>query len=485
MKLVPKLTVALVAGTFAVLVPNGYLRVQREVAVLRSDRVRDHALLGRSLGAAVSALWRTGGRAEALAIVEGVNARSGGLHVLWLDGAGGPGGGDTADAGALHGLASGESLTRIAATPVGAERQTYVSVTVAGVPTGMIELTEPLEAEERAVHRIAVDTVGTTLTLAVVSSVLSVILGLWFVGRPIRALSEKARRIGTGDFSAPLNLPQKDELGQLATEMNAMCEHLLDAHERIERETAARIATLDQLRHADRLMTVGKLASGIAHELGTPLNVISARGEMIASGEATMAEASDYGRIIVDASNRMAKIIRQLLAFARRKPPEKVPRDVHRLAGEVLELLRPLAEKKGVQLNLERRCPEPEATATVDGAAIQQAVTNLVVNAIQAMPKGGKIDLAIERQTAQPPHADRPEPCLCVRVRDQGEGIAPEDLPRVFEPFFTTKDVGEGTGLGLSVTHGIVQDHGGWIEVESKAKEGTVFSIYLPTGKPA
>jgi two-component system, NtrC family, sensor kinase len=278
-------------------------------------------------------------------------------------------------------------------------------------------------------------------------------------------LSEKARRIGTGDFSTPLNLPQRDELGQLATEMNAMCEHLVDAHQRIERETAARIATLEQLRHADRLMTVGKLASGIAHELGTPLNVISARGEMIASEDSTLEEARDYGRVIVDASNRMAKIIRQLLAFARRKPAEKAPRDVHRLAADLLDLLRPLAEKKNVRLKLERRCVEPEATATVDGAAIQQALTNLVVNAIQAMPTGGEVEVSIDRQTARSPRSDRQTQCLRLRVCDQGEGIAADDLPHVFEPFFTTKDVGEGTGLGLSVTHGIVEDHEGWIDV--------------------
>jgi len=480
MKLVPKLAAALIAGTFAVLVPNGYLRVQREVAVLRSDRVRDHALLGRSLGAAVSALWRTGGRTEALAIVEGVNARGGGVHVRWVDDGTGP-----YDASALQDLASGESLTRIVSSPAGMERETYVPVSVAGVRAGMIELTEPLEVEERAARRIAIDTVGTTLALAFVSGALSVVLGFWLVGRPIRALSDKARRIGSGDFSTPLVLHQKDELGQLATEMNAMCDHLVDAYKRIERETAARIATLEQLRHADRLMTVGKLASGIAHELGTPLNVISARAEMISSGDATPAEATDYARIIGEASHRMAKIIRQLLAFARRKPADKAPRDVHRLASEVLELLRPLAEKKNAQLNLECRCPEPDAIATVDGAEIQQAMTNLVVNAMQAMPRGGPIDVSIDRESAQPPHSDRPTPCLCVRVRDRGEGIAPDDLPHVFEPFFTTKDVGEGTGLGLSVTHGIIQDHGGWIDVESEAKKGTVFSIYLPTGVPS
>src|SRR5262249_3720184 len=157
---------------------------------------------------------------------------------------------------------------------------------------------------------------------------------------------------GEGDFSGPLQLAHKDELGLLATEINAMSDRLVEATRRVERETAARIATLDQLRHADRLMTVGMLASGIAHELGTPLNVVSARAQMIAGGECTDDEAKEYAGVIGSAADRMAKIIRQLLAFARRKSPQKAPRDLAQIAGETCELLRPLADKRQVRFEL-------------------------------------------------------------------------------------------------------------------------------------
>jgi two-component system, NtrC family, sensor kinase len=309
----------------------------------------------------------------------------------------------------------------------------------------------------------------TTLTLALVSGGLSVVLGFWFVGRPVRALEGKARRIGKGDLGTPLRLPQKDELGELATEINAMCENLAEAHQRIERETAARLAALEQLRHADRLMTVGKLASGVAHELGTPLNVISARAAMIVAPDTTPPETLEYARIIGDASSRMAKIIRQLLAFARRKPAEKALHDLRRLASETLDLLRPIAAKKNVRFALV--CDAPEMRINIDGGEIQQALTNLVVNAIQAMGEGGLCEVEIARE---------PGDHVCVRVRDEGPGIAEDHLPHLFEPFFTTKDVGEGTGLGLSVTHGIVEDHGGWISVESEPKKGSAFSMHLP-----
>jgi signal transduction histidine kinase len=326
-----------------------------------------------------------------------------------------------------------------------------------------------------------VDTITLTLTLGVLSAGMAVVLGFWLVGRPVRALSEKARRIGEGDFTRPLTLESRDELALFAGEINAMCDRLVEAQKRIEQETAARIATLEQLRHTDRLTTVGKLASGVAHELGTPLNVVSARASMIASGSATREESIEYARIIAEATTRMAKIIRQLLAFARRKRPIRAAHDVSRLARDTLEFLRPLARKKNVDLVL--HCGKPEAIALVDSGEMQQALTNLVVNAIQAMSHEGTVEISIDDEMARAPARDLAVSCLRVRVRDEGEGIPSEHLAHIFEPFFTTKDVGDGTGLGLSVTHGIVEEHAGWITVESNAATGSVFTMYLPIGE--
>lgn len=479
MKLVPKLTLALVAGTLAVLVANGFLRVEREAAVVHADRVRDHALLGRALGAAVAAVWRSDGRADAIRFVENAQTRDGRIRVHWVDEAAASSDARI-DAAAISALEPEGSVTRITRTNGGEQRFTYSPVFVRGARVGLVELSEPLDAERQAVHGIVVDTVAMTLMLGLVSAGLAVILGFWLVGRPVRVLTAKARRIGSGDFAGPLELAQKDEFGLLASEMNGMCDRLVEAHERIERETSARIATLEQLRHADRLMTVGKLASGIAHELGTPLNVVSARASMIAKGETTPAETTEYARIIADASNWMAKIIRELLAFARRKPAEKTQHDLRRLAKSTLDLLRPLAEKKNIRLEL--RGDAPEVAARVDGGGIQQVITNLVVNGVQAMSRAGTIEVSVGHEAAAKPGGGPESQHLCIRIRDGGDGIAPENVARIFEPFFTTKDVGQGTGLGLSVTLGIVEDHGGWIEVRSEAKKGTVFAVYLPVG---
>jgi signal transduction histidine kinase len=224
------------------------------------------------------------------------------------------------------------------------------------------------------------------------------------------------------------------------------------------------------------------LASGLAHELGTPLNVVAGRAKMIATGEIeSPEEGTESARIIVEQTERMTRIVRQLLDFARRRGSEKRNADLGALARQTAELLDPLAVKRGVSL----RCEEPSGrvSAAVDASQIQQALTNLVVNAIQASDRGRGVSIAVSLRDEAPegPRGPRPGgPWAVIEVRDQGSGIPREHLPEVFDPFFTTKAVGEGTGLGLSIAHGIAEEHGGWIDVESEPQRGSCFRIWLP-----
>jgi signal transduction histidine kinase len=298
----------------------------------------------------------------------------------------------------------------------------------------------------------------------------------------VSALVAKARRIGAGDFSGPLVIRRGDELSQLAREMNSMAAELDAAAHKVASESAARVRAVEQLRHADRLTTVGKLASGLAHELGTPLNVVAGRAKMIATGEIeSPEEGTESARIIVEQAERMARIVRQLLDFARRRTNEKRSTDLGALARQTGSLLEPLAAKRGVSL----RCEEPAApvSAAVDASHIQQALTNLVVNAIQASDRERSVSIrvAVCDDAPEGPRGPRPGgPWALLEVRDQGVGIRAEHLPEVFDPFFTTKPVGEGTGLGLSIAHGIAEEHGGWIDVESGPQRGSCFRIWLP-----
>ena len=487
MKLARKLTLALLLGFWGVIAMHGWLRLQRETSMFEADMTRDHRTLGRAVGLAVAEVWDNAGEQDAIGLVETVNQKKADMRIRWVwpeAGADSPYA-PVAGAEVTEALRNGEDIDiRDAKTPNGGTLISYVPVRLDDGRLGALELTESLSAERAYIRTTLIRILVTTGATAAVSGLIAIVTGMWFVGGPVRKLVAKARRIGDGDLSEPLALGQFDELGELADEMNAMCERLSEAQRRIDEEMAGRIQALEQLRHADRLTTVGKLASGIAHELGTPLNVVSARAKMIATGEVTGTDATANARSIGDQADRMAGIIRHLLDFARPRKPQKAPTDLRALLTQTAALLRPLARKRNAVLEL----PEGGAvTVDADPLQLQQAVTNLIVNAIHSMPNGGRVRFEVGMESVRPPaHHGGPEALyarLC--VRDEGSGIADEVREHLFEPFFTTKDVGEGTGLGLPVSYGIVRDHGGFISVESEVGVGSCFSMFLPPHQPA
>jgi signal transduction histidine kinase len=479
MNLVPKLSLTFIAGVSLILGVNGLLRVHREVGLFETDRIHDDVQIGETLAAAVTTVWQADGEDRAISVVQHAAAHEGRVSVrwIWLDG-------DlpaplAARRAPILGLAADDSLSFVAEGDRGDQRYTVVPVVAPAARRAALVVSEAMTAERTYIRRTVLDTVLTTLTLDGVCGALAMLVGAWIVGRPMTLLMEKAKRVGDGDFGAPLRLEQRDEISRLATEMNAMCDRLVAANERAAGEMRARVEMLEQLRHADRLMTVGKLASGIAHELGTPLNVIEARASMIAAGETTQDESVTCAKAVLRGTERMTRIIRQLLTFARPGAPEKSRCDVVAIARRTVELLEPLAQKRNVALRVVGTAP---VYADADAGQIEQAITNLTMNATQAMDHAGAVELSVDQGRAKPPadHGGREGEYLRIRVRDEGHGIAPDHLPRLFEPFFTTKDVGEGTGLGLAVSYGIVREHGGWIGVESEVGRGTTFTIHLP-----
>ena len=475
MRLAWKLILAVVLLVFAALAANTWLAVRREVLHFEADMRRDHHLLGRLFLSAVARVSQSDGPARARELIERANRAEDAVRLRWVEPAA-----MSLSAEAREQLLRGEEVM-----VVKREAGEGMLVTLEPLPQGAgapaaLELAESFALEESYARDAFTHAAATSAAVALLSALLTAVLGVLLIGRPMRALIEKARRVGEGDLLGPLELTQRDEIAELAREMNAMCAQLLRAKERIAAETAARINALEQLRHADRLSTVGKLASGVAHELGTPLNVVSGRARMIQTGEASGDEARDCARIVVQQSEAMTRIIRQLLDFARRRHPQKAPEDLTGLARQTLNLLAPMAQKK--RLHVEFVGEGGEARAAVDAGQLQQALTNLVVNAIQATSEGGALEVGLARETVQPPPdvGGAEARCLRLYVKDTGAGIPREQLDHIFEPFFTTKEVGEGTGLGLSVAWGIVREHGGWIGVSSQPGQGSCFSIYLP-----
>ncbi len=195
-------------------------------------------------------------------------------------------------------------------------------------------------------------------------------------------------------------------------------------------------------------------------------------------------EVIDKARIIAEQVDRMTKLIRQLLDFARKRELQPSDVDLRVLVTRATTLLDPIARKGGVSLNV-TGAAEP-VSARVDLEQLTQVVMNLVMNAVHASPPGGVVSIALGRAPALPPAEDGrgEQQCSRIQVCDEGTGIPTAAQPHIFEPFFTTKDIGEGTGLGLSVAYGIVKDHGGWIDVVSRPGEGSVFTVWLPDGGP-
>ncbi len=357
----------------------------------------------------------------------------------------------------------------------------YVTVDLAPDRPGGLEVTQSLEPLDRVIwQRVRID-LAQLGTLALVFAGIACWTGISWIARPLQELAAKTQRIGQGDFSGPLTLRRNDELGELAAAVNNMCCQL-EAHDAaIRAETAERMSAMEQLRHADRLRTVGRLAAGIAHEMGTPLNVISGRASLIVSGKLSGDEICSSAGTIRSEANRITKTVRQLLDFARHRTLQRTMTRLHPLIVTSADLLRQLAEK--VLVKIEIAAADESIQAFVDAALLQQVLANVLMNAIQAMPSGGTVRVDVHSTSRNPESRDRP--VACISVSDEGTGISGEDLPHIFEPFFTTKDLGQCTGLGLSIAHGIILEHGGRIEVRSEVGRGTTFDILLPKEEPA
>lgn len=488
MRLARRLTLALLLGITMVMAVSASLQVSRERELFATDTAADELEIARAVRAAVGFIAASDGVARAEALVRSIDAAERRTRLRWVEL------GDThpdtmphLDADAVTSLRTGREAS--VEEQVGDDRRrfTYLPVLSSdGTPTPYaIEVSESLAPQAAYIRGTHVHIVLKTLLIIAVCGLVVSIVGMWLVGRPIQALSEKTRRIGEGDLTGPIDLPQNDEIGMLARDVNAMCERLAAAQERSRSEAEMRVAMLEQLRHADRLKTVGQLASGVAHELGTPLNVVSGRAKLIADRRVEGDDARDSARIVVEQAERMAVIIRQLLDFSRRREPRLVAGDLDDIAARTVEMLATIARKRGVGIELVRDAAP--TTVVVDHGQLQQVLTNLVVNAIQASASGGGVTVSVGREIVRPPGdvAGAPAERAFVRVADRGHGIAPEHLPHVFDPFFTTKTVGEGTGLGLAVSYGIVRDHQGWIDVRSDVGVGSVFTVFLPLPEAA
>jgi PAS domain S-box-containing protein len=244
-----------------------------------------------------------------------------------------------------------------------------------------------------------------------------------------------------------------------------------------------RLQLEERLRQAEKMDAIGRLAGGVAHDFNNLLTVIMGQCALLLDSPAgTDPETAEAANDIQTAATRAANLTRQLLTFSRKQPMRMRAVDINDIASGVGRMLQRLI---GENIVLHTRLQTSNAVVEGDVGMFEQVVLNLAINGRDAMPHGGDLWIEVDRvsideSTAHQHPAGRPGTFICLGVRDTGHGISPADLPHVFEPFFTTKEVGKGTGLGLATVHGIVDQHRGWIEVDSLQGKGTTFRVLLP-----
>lgn len=453
MKLAAKLILLFMLGVLGIVALFSWQTIRRQQQWDQARRA-DHAndVVGAITPAIIQA-YRDGGAVTIQQAIEVSAKYVPGHEMRWVDGTQVPDGSGNATITSRK-ISSISVSDKDGATVA----HTVVPLMVDGTQAGGVEVSESTSHYDHFVRGSLLASLLSLLGVAGLSAVVVYWGGIQLVGKPLGKLIEQVHQIGDGQLAQPPALTSNDELGALAVAISQMSQ-------RIDQQQNA-------IRHADRLGTVGTLAAGMAHEMGTPLNVVSGRANLIASGKLSAEEICQSAQTIKSEADRMALIIRQLLDFSRQTPQPHRPLDLRDVVASTCELLQPLADKASVKIV--RNDDQQPCGINGDRAQIQQVLTNLLTNAIQAMPDGGNVQVSVERQAAD--DGDR----VCVRVTDEGEGIQQADIQRVFEPFYTTKDVGQGTGLGLSIAYGIVKEHGGEIEVQSQPDTCTTFVVSFP-----
>ncbi len=355
---------------------------------------------------------------------------------------------------------------------------------VLGVLDTNLSLAKTDEQLKISTARMLYYTAGAMLIIAVLSW-----LFVWSeVGKPIKALKKGTEHLSRGELGYQIDVRSHDEVGDLAESFNGMSLQLRAANEeivtwaktledRVDQKTRELKRAHDHVLHVEKMASIGKMAAVVAHEVNNPLSGILTYAKLlrkwVASGQTEhekREEAIQCLELIAAESRRCGDLVKNLLTLSRTAPMNVQSTDLHSVIDRSLLLVRHQLELVGVQLQLNYAENLPHLPC--DPAQIEQVLLVLIMNAIDAMPRGGNLWIKTELTD------DEKE--IRIQVRDDGAGIAPDVLPQIFEPFLTTKESGRGVGLGLAISRGIVERHQGRIEVESTLGRGTTFTVTLP-----
>jgi len=333
-------------------------------------------------------------------------------------------------------------------------------------------------------RRMVIYTVVATLLVA-----LLIWLFIWrVVARPIQALAKGTEQLSQGDLGYQIPTPSQDEVGDLARSFNSMSLRLRAADEesaswaktledRVEEKTRELKRAHDHVLHVEKMASIGKMAAVVAHEINNPLAGILTYAKLLRKWAGRdelrgdkLQEAEQCLDLIAGESRRCGEIVKNLLNFSRTAPMNRESTDLNAVIDRSIRLVQHQMQMGNIELHLDLSPTLPRVPC--DPAQIEQVLLALVMNAIDAMPHGGNLWLRSRTTAALD--------AVTMQVKDDGCGISPDILPQIFEPFLTTKETGHGVGLGLAVSHSIMERHDGAIEVQSELGKGTTFTVTLP-----
>jgi signal transduction histidine kinase len=346
---------------------------------------------------------------------------------------------------------------------------------------GLLEISQPASVVEPNA-----DDLGRAAALVLlIVSVTTIVVGALasrLVSRPITKLLRGIDDVAKGDLSHVILSERDDEIGQIATRFNEMTYSLRESRGETQRQNEAKLALEQRLGQTEKLATIGQLAAEIAHEVGTPLNVIAGRARSIQKKSKDPDAVEKNAEIVAEQTARITRIIQRLLDFTRRMVGATGGADVNlnELSLTTMELLAGQFSSAKVKTRLERAEGLPKVSGDAD--RLQQVMINLLLNAVQAMPEGGSlaVETKVVKRTRPGLEDNAEQNFVALTVKDSGIGIPADIKDKIFDPFYTTKEGQGGTGLGLAVVSGIVKEHDGWIDVEDSDGGGTVFRVYLP-----
>ena len=323
---------------------------------------------------------------------------------------------------------------------------------------GVLDVTMSLSEVEQQIRANRAKVIMFALSAIIAISLLLWILVQKLVGKPVEQLLKATKIVANGDLEYKINIDKTDELGLLGQSFNDMTSKLVTAQR--------------HLYQSDKLASLGRLTSGIAHEINNPLTGVLSYSSLLLKRDELDSEVKKDLELIVRETKRCREIVKRLLDFARQEPPKKTDVDINKVINQTISLLENQFKISDISIKIKLADDLPAIGA--DANQIQQVLMNLFVNATDAIgKKGGEIYVSTSREKISGQEG------IAIKVTDFGCGIPRENLTKIFEPFYTTKGQ-NGTGLGLAVVWGIMEKHDGKIEVESDVGGGTTFTLYLP-----